>query len=59
MGAALERMVEQHIGVEGLQQRAAAEAAVARVNLDGPPDAQSCARIKMNTDILDVQVVQL
>ena len=36
-----------------------AEAAVARVNLDGPPDAQSCARIKMNTDILDVQVVQL
>ena len=36
-----------------------AEAAVARVNLDGPPDAELCARIKMNTDILDLQVVQL
>ena len=36
-----------------------AEAAVARVNLDGPPGADLCARIKMNTDILDLQVVQL
>jgi D-3-phosphoglycerate dehydrogenase len=37
-----------------------AEAAVARINLDGAPSAALCARIKAdNSDILDLQVVQL
>ena len=37
-----------------------AEAAVARINLDGPPSGALCARIKGdNSDILDLQVVQL
>jgi D-3-phosphoglycerate dehydrogenase len=37
-----------------------AEAAVARINLDGPPSASLCERIKNeNSDILDLQVVQL
>jgi D-3-phosphoglycerate dehydrogenase len=37
-----------------------AEAAVARINLDGSPSASLCERIKNeNPDILDLQVVQL
>jgi D-3-phosphoglycerate dehydrogenase len=36
-----------------------AEAAVARINLDGRPDGELSARIKTNTDILDLQVIQL
>jgi D-3-phosphoglycerate dehydrogenase len=37
-----------------------AEAAVARINLDGQPSAPLCERIKAeNSDILDLQVVQL
>ena len=37
-----------------------AEAAVARINLDGPPTSALCARIKAeNQDILDLQVVAL
>ncbi|MEP6914942.1 MAG: NAD(P)-dependent oxidoreductase, partial [Acidobacteriota bacterium] len=37
-----------------------AEAAVARINLDGLPSAAVCARIRAeNSDILDMQVVQL
>jgi D-3-phosphoglycerate dehydrogenase len=37
-----------------------AEAAVARINLDGPPSSSLCDRIKSeNVDILDLQVVQL
>jgi D-3-phosphoglycerate dehydrogenase len=37
-----------------------AEAAVARINLDGLPSSALCARIKAeNTDIFDLQVVQL
>ena len=37
-----------------------AEAAVARINLDGQPSAPLCERIKAeNADILDLQVVQL
>lgn len=37
-----------------------AEAAVARINLDGPPDRARCDRIKSgNGDILDLQVVSL
>ena len=37
-----------------------AEAAVARINLDGAPSAALCGRIKAeNTDILDLQVVRL
>jgi D-3-phosphoglycerate dehydrogenase / 2-oxoglutarate reductase len=37
-----------------------AEAAVARINLDGEPPASLCERIKgENADILDLQVVQL
>jgi D-3-phosphoglycerate dehydrogenase len=37
-----------------------AEAAVARVNLDGEPDAEVCSRIQgENADILDLQVVKL
>jgi D-3-phosphoglycerate dehydrogenase len=37
-----------------------AEAAVARINLDGAPSSALCGRIKAeNTDILDLQVVTL
>ena len=37
-----------------------AEAAVARINLDGAPSSALCGRIKAeNTDILDLQVVKL
>jgi D-3-phosphoglycerate dehydrogenase len=37
-----------------------AEAAVARINLDGAPDRMLCDRIKSgNPDILDLQVVSL
>jgi D-3-phosphoglycerate dehydrogenase len=37
-----------------------AEAAVARINLDGAPSTALCARIKANnSDILDLQVVAL
>ena len=37
-----------------------AEAAVARINLDGPPASVLCERIKVgNPDVLDLQVVQL
>jgi len=36
-----------------------AEAAVARINLDGEPSPSLCDRIVQNGDILDLQVVQL
>jgi D-3-phosphoglycerate dehydrogenase len=37
-----------------------AEAAVARINLDGPPSPATCSQIKAgNDDILDLQVVTL
>lgn len=36
-----------------------AEAAVARINLDGAPSDGVCERIQTNKDILDLQVVQL
>lgn len=36
-----------------------AEAAVARINLDGAPSDGVCERIQRNKDILDLQVVQL
>src|SRR5687768_10439034 len=36
-----------------------AEAAVARINLDGPPASSVCDRIKTNQDVLDLQVVEL
>jgi D-3-phosphoglycerate dehydrogenase len=37
-----------------------AEAAVARINLDGEPSSDLCATIKSrNEDILDLQVVKL
>jgi len=36
-----------------------AEAAVARINLDGAPSAAVCDSIKTNADVLDLQVVQL
>ncbi len=36
-----------------------AEAAVARVNLDGAPPGAVCDSIKMNQDVLDLQVVKL
>ena len=36
-----------------------AEAAVARINLDGAPSDGVCERIRTNNDILDLQVVQL
>jgi D-3-phosphoglycerate dehydrogenase len=37
-----------------------ADAAVARINLDGAPSPALCQRVKAgNTDILDLQVVQL
>ena len=36
-----------------------AEAAVARINLDGSPGDDVCDRIKSNQDVLDLQVVQL
>jgi len=36
-----------------------AQAAVARINLDGAPPDDACDRIKTNTDVLDLQVVKL
>ena len=36
-----------------------AEAAVARINLDGPPPDAACEHIKTNQDVLDLQVVKL
>ena len=36
-----------------------AEAAVARINLDGAPSGDVCERIKKNGDVLDLQVVTL
>ncbi|HJR59123.1 MAG TPA: 3-phosphoglycerate dehydrogenase family protein [Vicinamibacterales bacterium] len=36
-----------------------AEAAVARINLDGAPAGELCGRIKTNQDVLDLQVVEL
>jgi len=36
-----------------------AEAAVARINLDGPPPDTACEQIKTNQDVLDLQVVKL
>lgn len=36
-----------------------AEAAVARINLDGVPPAGACERIRTNPDVLDLQVVTL
>jgi D-3-phosphoglycerate dehydrogenase len=37
-----------------------AEAAIARINLDGEPSAALCERLKaQNTDVIDLQVVQL
>lgn len=36
-----------------------AEAAVARVNLDGPPPDEACDVIRKNSDVLDLQVVTL
>ena len=36
-----------------------AEAAVARINLDGPPQDVACERIRSNADVLDLQVVKL
>jgi len=36
-----------------------AEAAVARVNLDGPPPDEACDLIRKNSDVLDLQVVTL
>jgi D-3-phosphoglycerate dehydrogenase / 2-oxoglutarate reductase len=36
-----------------------AEAAIARINLDGAPSEDVCDRITMNKDILDLQVVKL
>jgi D-3-phosphoglycerate dehydrogenase len=36
-----------------------AEAAVARINLDGAPGDDVCQRIKTNKNVLDLQVVQL
>jgi D-3-phosphoglycerate dehydrogenase len=52
--AALNVQETENIVFEG------AEAAVARINLDGLPSPTVCARIKAeNTEILDLQVVQL
>jgi len=36
-----------------------AEAAVARINLDGPPSEQVCGKVKRNQHVLDLQVVKL
>jgi D-3-phosphoglycerate dehydrogenase len=36
-----------------------AEAAIARINVDGAPSANTCDRITMNKDVLDLQVVKL
>jgi D-3-phosphoglycerate dehydrogenase len=36
-----------------------AEAAVARINLDGAPPAEACDRIRENPDVLDLQMVTL
>jgi D-3-phosphoglycerate dehydrogenase len=36
-----------------------AEAAVARINLDGAPPSEACDQIRTNPDVLDLQVVTL
>jgi D-3-phosphoglycerate dehydrogenase / 2-oxoglutarate reductase len=36
-----------------------AEAAVARINLDGAPSGHVCGRVKSNEHVLDLQVVKL
>ena len=36
-----------------------AEAAIARINIDGAPSKDMCDRITMNKDVLDLQVVKL
>jgi D-3-phosphoglycerate dehydrogenase / 2-oxoglutarate reductase len=36
-----------------------AEAAIARINVDGAPSSNTCDRITMNKDVLDLQVVKL
>ena len=36
-----------------------AEAAIARINVDAPPSDGTCDRIRMNKDVLDLQVVKL
>jgi D-3-phosphoglycerate dehydrogenase len=36
-----------------------AEAAVARINLDGAPPAEASDRIRENPDVLDIQMVTL
>jgi D-3-phosphoglycerate dehydrogenase len=36
-----------------------AEAAVARINLDGAPSESVCASVKKNEHVLDLQVVTL
>lgn len=52
-GADLNVQETENIVFEG------AEAAVARINLDGAPSDGVCERIRTNKDILDLQVVQL
>jgi D-3-phosphoglycerate dehydrogenase len=53
-GADLNVQETENIVFEG------AEAAVARINLDGEPSASTCGRIKAgNADVLDLQVVRL
>ena len=36
-----------------------AKAAIARINIDGEPPQDTCDRITMNKDVLDLQVVKL
>ena len=52
-GANLNVQETENIVFEG------AEAAVARINLDGPPPDDVCERITSNKDVLDLQVVKL
>lgn len=51
--AALNVQETENIVFEG------AEAAVARINLDGAPPDEACDRIRKNADVLDLQVVRL
>jgi D-3-phosphoglycerate dehydrogenase len=51
--AALNVQETENIVFEG------AEAAIARINIDGGLSAESCDRIKRNKDVLDLQVVKL
>jgi D-3-phosphoglycerate dehydrogenase len=56
-----EQLRKAHLNVQETENIVfeGAEAAVARINLDGAPPAEACDRIRENPDVLDLQVVTL